>query len=75
MQTLSSDATAEEALEGLLQSLKQTWSSLQLPLINKRIAKENVSILGSLEEVFTTLDDSLVSVNTIAGKYDQGFRV
>ncbi|KAL8432513.1 hypothetical protein ACSSS7_004567 [Eimeria intestinalis] len=66
-QTLSSDATAEETLEGLLHSVRQTWDSLQLPLTTRRVSKDKVVILGSLDDVIATLDDSLVSVNTIAG--------
>ncbi|KAL8438327.1 hypothetical protein Efla_007177 [Eimeria flavescens] len=65
--TLSSDATAEETLEGLLNSVRQTWDSLQLPLTTRRVSKDKVVILGSLEDVVATLDDSLVSINTIAG--------
>ncbi|CDJ44837.1 hypothetical protein, conserved [Eimeria tenella] len=66
--TLSSDATAEETLEGLLQSLQQTWGSLLLPLVSRNVNKDNLFILGPLEEVYATLEDSLVSVNTIAGE-------
>ncbi|KAL8274014.1 hypothetical protein Esti_002103 [Eimeria stiedai] len=65
--TLSSDATAEETLEALLHSVRQTWDSLQLPLTTRRVSKDKVVILGCLDDVIATLDDSLVSVNTIAG--------
>ncbi|XP_026194572.1 dynein heavy chain 6, axonemal [Cyclospora cayetanensis] len=66
-QTLSSDATAEEALASLLLAVRRTWESLQLPLATQRVSKDKITILGSLDDVIATLEDSLVSVNTIAG--------
>lgn len=56
-------------MERLLESLKSTWASLQLPLVHKRTSRDTISILGPLDDVLAVLDDSIVSVNTMAGTY------
>ncbi|CBZ51589.1 Dynein heavy chain family protein, related [Neospora caninum Liverpool] len=69
---IASDATAEKALESTLEAVKDTWASLQLVTTSYRASKDKVPILGSLEEVVATLDDSLATLATISGSRAAG---
>ncbi|PFH34693.1 ATPase family associated with various cellular activities (AAA) domain-containing protein [Besnoitia besnoiti] len=64
---IAAGATAERNLEEMLAGVKATWSSLQLPTTVYRATRDKVPILGSLDEVTTALDDSLVTLSSISG--------
>jgi len=63
---VSGKATAELALEEMLDKIKKTWEDLEL-LVNPYKDSKDVFILGSIEEITVALEDSLVTISTIAG--------
>ncbi|KEP65299.1 UNVERIFIED_CONTAM: ATPase family associated with various cellular activities (AAA) domain-containing protein [Hammondia hammondi] len=64
---IAADASAEKALEAMLESVKETWTTVQLVTTVYKASKDKVPILGSLEEVLVVLDDSLATLATISG--------
>eukprot|EP00930_Biecheleria_cincta_P042962 TRINITY_DN29559_c0_g2_i1.p1 TRINITY_DN29559_c0_g2~~TRINITY_DN29559_c0_g2_i1.p1 ORF type:complete len:4097 (+),score=999.81 TRINITY_DN29559_c0_g2_i1:1152-12293(+) len=63
---VSGKATAEQALEEMLDKIKKKWAEMELSLNSYKDSKD-VFILGSTEEVTVELEDSLVNISTIAG--------
>ena len=63
---ISGQATAELALEEMLEKVKKTWEECELPLNAYKDSKD-IFILGNTEEIVTFLEDSMVNVATIAG--------
>ncbi|CAD7967000.1 unnamed protein product, partial [Amoebophrya sp. A25] len=63
---ISSRATAEAGLEEQLQKVKKLWADKELIILPYKESKD-VFILGDLEDVSACLEDSLVTVSTLAG--------
>jgi dynein heavy chain, axonemal len=63
---ISGKATAETALEQMLAKVEKTWEEMQLIVLSYKESKD-VFILGSVEDVTVALEDSLVTISTIAG--------
>ncbi|CEL99773.1 unnamed protein product [Vitrella brassicaformis CCMP3155] len=66
IQDISGKATAELALEEMLDKAKGVWQDTQLTVLSYKDSKD-VFILGGVDEVIATLEDSLVTISTIAG--------
>jgi dynein heavy chain len=64
IQEISGRATAELALEEMLDKVKKTWDDQEL-IVNSY--KDSAYILGSVEDITVALEDSLVNISTIAG--------
>ena len=67
---ISGKATAEKSLEDQLAALRRLWAEdmeLSLVAYKQDQTKMDLWILGDLETVVTALEDSLVSVASIAG--------
>lgn len=62
---ISGAASSEAGLELLLKKVEEAWKSIDLIVVSHKDSKD-VFILGSLEEVQMTLDDSNISIQTIA---------
>lgn len=58
-------ASSEAGLEAMLKKVEDAWKSLDFNVLPHKEAKD-VFVLGSLEEVQTALDDSNISIQTIA---------
>ncbi|CAJ1374166.1 unnamed protein product [Effrenium voratum] len=63
---VSGKATAEQGLEEMLDKVKKTWEDLEL-VINPYKDSKDVYVLGSIEDITVALEDSLVTISTIAG--------
>ncbi|CAK9099898.1 Dynein axonemal heavy chain 6 (Axonemal beta dynein heavy chain 6) (Ciliary dynein heavy chain 6) [Durusdinium trenchii] len=63
---VSGKATAEQGLEEMLDKVKKTWEDLEL-VINPYKDSKDVFVLGSIEDITVALEDSLVTISTIAG--------
>ncbi|CAE8588829.1 unnamed protein product, partial [Polarella glacialis] len=63
---VSGKATAELSLEEMLNKVKKTWEDLEL-VVNPYKDSKDVFILGSIEDITVALEDSLVTMSTIAG--------
>ncbi|CAE7499104.1 DNAH6, partial [Symbiodinium sp. CCMP2456] len=63
---VSGKATAEQGLEEMLDKVKKTWDDLEL-VINPYKDSKDVFVLGSIEDITVALEDSLVTISTIAG--------
>ncbi|CAE7211449.1 DNAH6 [Symbiodinium sp. KB8] len=63
---VSGKATAEQGLEEMLDKVKKTWDDLEL-VINPYKDSKDVFVLGSVEDITVALEDSLVTISTIAG--------
>jgi dynein heavy chain len=66
IQEVSGKATAELALEEMLAKVKNTWEDMEL-IVNGYKDNKDVFILGSVEDITVALEDSLVTISTIAG--------
>ncbi|KAF4734436.1 hypothetical protein FOZ63_026092, partial [Perkinsus olseni] len=66
IQEISGRAAAEQSLEEMLDKVKRVWEDLELVLNPYKDSKE-VFILGSVDDVITALEDSLVNISTISG--------
>ncbi|XP_031781103.1 dynein heavy chain 6, axonemal isoform X1 [Nasonia vitripennis] len=58
-------ASSEAGLEAMLKKIEDAWKSLDFVVLPHKETKD-VFVLGSLEEVQTALDDSNISIQTIA---------
>ena len=65
LQEIASSASSEAGLEMMLQKVEDSWKGLEFVLNHHKDAKD-VFVLGTLEEIQATLDDSNISVQTIA---------
>ena len=63
---ISSTATNERNLEIMLEKLVKVWRKLEFNVIPYK-DKKNVYILGSVDDITTALDDSLVTISTLLG--------
>jgi dynein heavy chain len=63
---VSGKATAEKALEEMLDKVKSTWKDMELEVKPYKDSKD-LFVLGSVEEITIALEDSLVNISTIAG--------
>jgi len=66
IQEVSGKATAELALEEMLEKVKKTWEDQEL-IVSPYKDSKDVFILGSVEDITVALEDSLVIISTIAG--------
>ncbi|ESS30654.1 ATPase family associated with various cellular activities (AAA) domain-containing protein [Toxoplasma gondii VEG] len=64
---IAADANAEKTLAAMLESVRETWATLQLVTTVYKASKDKLPILGSLDEVLAVLDDSLATLATISG--------
>ena len=62
---ISTEATQEAALEGMLRKVQEKWAGVELTVKQYKEAKD-AYILGSTEEVQAVLEDSLVMMATIS---------
>ncbi|XP_014238653.2 dynein heavy chain 6, axonemal-like [Trichogramma pretiosum] len=62
---ISSSVSSEAGLEAMLAKIEETWKIIEFVVNNHKDAKE-IFVLGSLEEVQTALDDSDITIQTIA---------
>ncbi|XXQ39846.1 AAA+ ATPase domain-containing protein [Plasmodiophora brassicae] len=63
---ISVKAVQEAGLSAMLDKVVNTWKDLDFNLVPYKDQKD-VWILGSLEDIIASLDESLVSINTISG--------
>ncbi|XRA99053.1 dynein heavy chain [Pycnococcus provasolii] len=71
---VSTEATQEAALEGLLQKVQTKWANIEFVALPYKDVKD-VYILGGIDEVMTALEDSLVTMSTItASRFVAGIR-
>ncbi|KAF4654403.1 hypothetical protein FOL47_009992, partial [Perkinsus chesapeaki] len=66
IQEISGRAGAEQSLEEMLDKVKRVWEDLEL-VVNPYKDSKEVFILGSVDDVITALEDSLVNISTISG--------
>lgn len=67
--SVSLEASQEMALEDLLDKVSVKWNTLEFTVLPFKDVKD-AFILGSVEEVTATLEDSLVTMSTIlASRY------
>ncbi|KAL7297685.1 hypothetical protein TKK_0009351 [Trichogramma kaykai] len=62
---ISSSASSEAGLEAMLAKIEETWKIIEFVVNSHKDAKD-IFVLGSLEEVQTALDDSNITIQTIA---------
>ena len=63
---ISSTATNETSLERMLDKLTKIWKKLEFEVLPYK-DKKNVYIIGSVDDIITQLDDSLVTISTLLG--------
>eukprot|EP00494_Astrolonche_serrata_P031587 UN31856 len=63
---VATQAAQEQALEELLQKVKDMWLDAEI-VVQSYKGKKDVFVLGGLDEIITNLDESLVTINTING--------
>jgi len=61
---LAAQASAEAALEGLLNKVVNAWQDLELVVIQHRDSSDSL-VLGVLDEIQQVLDDSFIHMNSI----------
>jgi dynein heavy chain len=66
IQEVSGKATAELALEEMLEKVTSTWEEMEL-IVNPYKDSKDMVIVGSVEDITVALEDSLVTISTIAG--------
>eukprot|EP00929_Paragymnodinium_shiwhaense_P066427 TRINITY_DN33321_c0_g4_i1.p1 TRINITY_DN33321_c0_g4~~TRINITY_DN33321_c0_g4_i1.p1 ORF type:complete len:3770 (+),score=1255.81 TRINITY_DN33321_c0_g4_i1:195-11312(+) len=66
IQDISGKATAEQSLEEMLEKVRKTWDDQEL-IVNPYKDSKDVFMLGSVEDITIALEDSLVTISTIAG--------
>ncbi|XP_065911794.1 dynein axonemal heavy chain 6-like [Dysidea avara] len=71
IQEVSGQASAEAALETMLKKVEDSWKSIEFVVLSHRDQKD-VFILGGTDDVQVVLDDSQVTVSTIAGSRHVG---
>ncbi|CAB0031813.1 unnamed protein product [Trichogramma brassicae] len=62
---ISSSASSEAGLEAMLAKIEETWKIIEF-IVNSHKDAKDIFVLGSLEEVQTALDDSNITIQTIA---------
>lgn len=62
---IAGQASSEAALEAMLKKVEDNWKSLEFVVVPYKEAKD-VFIIGSTEEVQVILDESVITVNTVA---------
>lgn len=62
---ISGAASSEAGLEAMLKKVEDAWKTLDFIVMKHKDSKD-IFVLGSLEEVQATLDDSNISIQTIA---------
>ena len=71
---ISTEATQEAALEGMLKKVADKWSVIEFTVLPFKESKD-VFILGSVEEVVSVLEESMVTMATItASRFVAGIR-
>jgi len=71
---IATNATQESVLEEMMAKVTTAWSSAELPVLDYKDVKD-LFILGDTSEVIASLDESLVTVNTVLGsRYVGGIR-
>lgn len=68
---ISGQASAELSLEMLLKKVENSWKELELSVVSHREAKD-VFILAGLDELQLVLDESNISINTLAASRNVG---
>lgn len=71
LQEVSGQASAEAALETMLKKVEDSWKSIEFIVLSHRDQKD-VFILGGTDDIQVVLDDSQVTVSTIAGSRHVG---
>uniref|UniRef100_A0A0G4I0U0 Uncharacterized protein n=1 Tax=Chromera velia CCMP2878 TaxID=1169474 RepID=A0A0G4I0U0_9ALVE len=66
IQEISTKASAESSLEEMLKKISDTWATLPLQVNSYKDSKE-IFILGAVDDVTAALEESLVTISTIAG--------
>lgn len=61
---ISTEATQEQALEEMLSNVQNKWAAVEFVVLNYKESKDTF-ILGAVEDVMTTLEDSMVTMSTI----------
>jgi dynein heavy chain len=69
---IASAATSEAGLELLLNKIEDGWKTIDFIVLPHKDSKE-AFVLGSLEEIQVTLDDSNINIQTIAASRHVGF--
>lgn len=68
---IASAASSEAGLEIMLAKVDEAWKALDF-IVNKHKEQKDVFVLGSLEEVQATLDDSNITIQTVAASRHVG---
>ncbi|GMH64114.1 hypothetical protein TrST_g1151 [Triparma strigata] len=63
---VSAAASGEAQLEGSLSTIQAGWADMDFTCLNHR-DQANIYILGSLEDIFTLLEDNQVTLQTMMG--------
>lgn len=66
IEEVSGKASGEAAIDLNIESIRKKWSELSFIVLNYRDSKDKF-ILGSVDEIISTLDDHQVSVQTMLG--------
>lgn len=61
---ISTEATQEQALEEMLANVQNKWATVEFVVLNYKESKDTF-ILGAVEDVMITLEDSMVTMSTI----------
>uniref|UniRef100_A0A7S2SR52 AAA+ ATPase domain-containing protein n=1 Tax=Mucochytrium quahogii TaxID=96639 RepID=A0A7S2SR52_9STRA len=74
IQGIAVAAAQEKVLEAMLEKIETVWKTSELEVKSYKEQKD-VYIMGSVEEIVTNLDDSLVTISTIMGsRYVTGIK-
>nr|CAD7588831.1 unnamed protein product [Timema genevievae] len=71
LQEISGQASSEAGLETLLKKVEEAWKTLEFVVLPHRDMKD-VYILGGVEEIQQTVDESNINMNTIASSRHVG---
>lgn len=61
---ISAEATQEQALEEMLGNIQGKWATVEFTVLNYKESKDTF-ILGAVEDIMVTLEDSMVTMSTI----------
>ena len=68
IQGISAQATAEASLRAQMQIIEDTWKKVDFKSkVYKEGSKDNSHILEDVDDIYTSLDESMAAVNTILG--------
>ena len=70
---IASTAKAEGGLETMLDKLVRVWKKLEFEVLSYKDRK-NTFIIGSVDDIITVLDESMVTISTSSGPGSVGYQ-